>query len=254
MSFTLHAVSDVGLIRTNNEDIAFLGATLVRDAKTSATFSAEDEQPIVFGVADGVGGANAGEVASRRVAAGFAAALGEIHGAAPSDVIGELRAIAYEIQEDILRQGALSSRHEGMASTFSAIVCYRRELFLVQAGDSRVYRYRNDGLLQLSRDHTLQAMTNNPSIPGNILSNCFGATRDFFVDVARIGCAGEFEDLYLICSDGLSDLVEDVEMESILRKGAPLEVTAAELIAGAKAAGGRDNITVVLARVERGDT
>jgi PPM family protein phosphatase len=250
MDIVLHAVSDVGLVRSNNEDIAFLGDTLVRNGVASRRLSADSGGPRLFGVADGVGGANAGEVASRKAAVGVIRGLEEL-GADP--VAGELSrhlaALAEEVHDDIVHSGSGRRVHNGMATTLSALVVYRREVTMLHAGDSRIYRLRNGGLQQISRDHTIRAMTNNPSVPGNILANCFGISSDFFSDVVSLGRVDDFDDLYLICSDGLSDLLDQDEMEGILMKKEQLPEIAEGLLSAAKGAGGRDNITLVLAKV-----
>ncbi len=246
----MRAVSDVGLVRSNNEDIAFLGDTLVRNGVASRRLSVDSGSPLLFGVADGVGGANAGEVASRKAAIGVLRGL-EALGADPDagGVPKHLSAVAEAVHADIVYSGSGRRLHQGMATTLSALVVYRRELTMLHAGDSRVYRLRNGGLQQISRDHTIRAMTNNPNIPGNILANCFGISSDFFSDVVSLGRIDDFDDLYLICSDGLSDLLDHDEMEAILMQGDELSTTAEGLVAAAHAAGGRDNITLVLAKV-----
>jgi PPM family protein phosphatase len=251
MDVILHAISNVGLVRSNNEDIAIVGDALVRDGAISRHLPVDTGAPRLFGVADGVGGANSGEVASRKAAIGV---LRGLEALGPEISLRELprrlSSLAEAVHADILSLGNGSRRHEGMATTFSALVVYRRELILLHAGDSRVYRLRNGELQQLSRDHTVRAMTNNPAIPGNILANCFGVSSDFFVDVSSLGRVGDFDDLYLICSDGLSDLLDDDEMERIMMQKERLPVIAERLVSEANAAGGRDNITLVVARAD----
>lgn len=255
MNIILHAVSEVGLVRSNNEDIAFLGDTLVRDGTASRRLSADGGGPRLFGVADGVGGANAGEVASRK------AAVGVIRGVEalgvdlePGELPKYLTGIADSVHADIVYSGSGRRLHQGMATTLSALVVYRRELTMLHAGDSRVYRLRNGGLQQISRDHTIRAMTNNPSIPGNILANCFGISSDFFSDVVSVGRIDDFDDLYLICSDGLSDFLDHDQMERILNQGGGLPEAAEGLVAAANAASGRDNITLVVAKVDSNES
>lgn len=251
MDVILHAISEVGLVRSNNEDIAVAGDALVRDGAVSRRLPADTGGPRLFGVADGVGGANSGEVASRKAAIGV---LRGLEALGPEISLRELprrlSSLAEAVHADIVNGGSGSRKHEGMATTLSALVVYRRELTLLHAGDSRVYRLRNGELQQLSRDHTVRAMTNNPAIPGNILANCFGISSDFFADVVSLGRIDDFDDLYLICSDGLSDLLENDEMERIMMQNERLPVIAESLVARANAAGGRDNVTVVLARAD----
>ncbi|MFW5844564.1 MAG: PP2C family protein-serine/threonine phosphatase, partial [Spirochaetota bacterium] len=217
----------------------------------SRRLPADTGGPRIFGVADGVGGANSGEIASRKAAVGVLRGLEALGPETdPRELPRRLSALAEEVHADILSQASGSRRHDGMATTLSALIVYRRELTLLHAGDSRVYRLRNGALQQLSRDHTVRAMTNNPAIPGNILANCFGVSSGFFIDVNSVGRVDDFDDLYLICSDGLSDLLEHEEMERIMVMEEGLPIIAERLIALANAAGGRDNITLVLARAD----
>lgn len=251
MDVILHAISDVGLVRSNNEDIAVVGDSLVRDGEVSRRLSVDTGGPRFFGVADGVGGANSGEIASRKAAIGVLRGLEALGPEiSPRELPRRLSSLAEAVHADILDQASKSRRHDGMATTLSALVLYRRELTLLHAGDSRVYRLRNGELQQLSRDHTVRAMTNNPAIPGNILANCFGVSSDFFVDVISLGRIDDFDDLYLICSDGLSDLLENDEMERIMMQKERLPDMAERLVTAANAAGGRDNITLILARAD----
>ncbi len=251
MDVILHAISEVGLVRSNNEDIAVVGDALVRDGAISRRLPADTGGPRLFGVADGVGGANSGEIASRKAAIGV---LRGLEALGPKISLRELprrlSSLAEEVHADILNQASGSRRHDGMATTLSALIVYRRELTLLHAGDSRVYRLRDGALQQLSRDHTVRAMTNNPAIPGNILANCFGVSSGFFIDVSSLGRVDDSDDLYLICSDGLSDLLENDEMERIMTQEERLPVIAERLVAEANAAGGRDNITLVLGKAD----
>ena len=249
MHLLLHAISDIGLVRSNNEDIALLGDSLVRDGASSRRLSLNDTRPVIFGVADGVGGANSGEIASRKAALGILRGLQSLEpGISVDQLARNLASLAREVNDEIVRDGSSSRRHAGMATTLSALIAYQQELILLHAGDSRVYRLR-EGLLELvSRDHTVRAMTNNPEIPGNILANCFGISEDFFADVARLGSLCEFNDRYLICSDGLSDLLDHDEMQHIMRRDETLVRIAEQLVAAAHESGARDNVTLVVAQ------
>lgn len=253
MHLLLHAISDIGLVRSNNEDIALLGDSLVRDGSSSRRLSLDDSRPVVFGVADGVGGANSGEVASRKAALGVLRGLEAMQpGTSVDQLARDLVSLAAEVNDEIVRNGSSSRRNAGMATTLSALIAHHLELILLHAGDSRVYRLREGRLELVSRDHTVRAMTNNPEIPGNILANCFGISSDFFADVTRLGSLGEFDDRYLICSDGLSDLVDHDEIQQIMKRDETLPRIAEQLVGAAHESGARDNVTVVVAQAEQG--
>jgi protein phosphatase len=250
MHLFLHAISDVGLVRSNNEDIALVGDSLVRDGASTRRLSLDDSRPVVFGVADGVGGANSGEVASRKAALGILRGLQAMEeGISVDRLARNLSSLAIEVNDEIVRNGSTSRRNAGMATTLSALIAYRQELVLLHAGDSRVYRLREGRLELLSRDHTVRAMTNNPEIPGNILANCFGVSSDFFADVTKLGSLEEIDERYLICSDGLSDLVDHDEIQQIMNRDETLPRIAEHLVAAAHESGARDNVTLVIAQL-----
>jgi protein phosphatase len=231
--------------------MALLGNRLIRDDSYDGVHElSELGRPYVLAVADGLGGQNAGEIASREVLTGFREeALGLEAGLTPTTVTLRLSEISGRIQDELIARGNANSRHRGMSTTLTAIVVYESQFFLLHAGDSRCYVLRNGVLQQATRDHTLREFSGDPSIPGNILVNCFGAEDDFFVDAKQFGSEGDAGDVFLICSDGLSDMVSDSRMEATLSQSPRLEAAGARLLELANAGGGRDNITFVIARV-----
>lgn len=251
MRVEVHATSDVGLHRAHNEDMALLGTRLIRDDRYDGVHEVSDGgRPYVLAVADGLGGQNAGEVASREVLSGFRDEVLSLDtGLAPASVTLRLTEIAGRIQDELVSRGNANARHRGMSTTLTAVVVYEGQFFLLHAGDSRCYVLRNGVLQQATRDHTLREFAGDPSIPGNILVNCFGSEDDFFVDTKQFGSEGEAGDLFLICSDGLSDMVPDDRMEETLADGGRLDAAGERLLELAKTGGGLDNITFVLARV-----
>ncbi len=108
-------------------------------------------------------------------------------------------------------------------------------------GDSRVYRLRDGILRQLTTDHSMKELTRNPDYPSNIIYNCFGLEKDFFADVKDVSNMLLPDDIVLVCSDGLSDMLPDDEIEALLPSGAEA------LLSAAKNAGGEDNITFIIA-------
>ncbi|TVR02010.1 MAG: serine/threonine-protein phosphatase [Spirochaetaceae bacterium] len=250
MMLEIACISDVGLVRENNEDIAVAARTYVRDGVLSSVEPVDPVLSTVLGVADGVGGSNAGEVASRFVLEQLALGIHTLDGELDSDALDErVRRICAEAHQGLIRKGLTSPRFEGMATTATVLFAYRGSWYVAHAGDSRCYHAARGSLRQLSRDHTLREFTGNPKIPGNILVNCFGTQDEFFIDFFRVCDQCEAGDVFLLCSDGLSDMVSNDTILTTLTDEPDLATAAQELVSAAKESGGRDNITLVVARV-----
>jgi PPM family protein phosphatase len=213
--------------------------------------------PPLFAVADGMGGAQAGEVASA-----LAAGALEESGA---DGGGERR-VAELIQEANRRvheRATTDATTAGMGTTITAaLVEPDGRVVFGHVGDSRAYLLRDDKLEQLTNDHTLVAelVRRGELSPGeaqvhpqrSVITRALGTDPD--VDVDTFAVDAQPGDVYLICSDGLSSMVGSRDIEEILRKyRSDLEAASKALIQAANRGGGEDNITAVLFAVEEGD-
>lgn len=232
--------SDVGLKRPNNEDALIL----------------LPERGVVT-VADGMGGSASGEVASRI----FVDTVREVFdgvgipsGQETDDLVRE----AYRLgNERILKEAGENPRHQGMGCT-AEVMAFSRDAFVVgHVGDSRTYLFRQVELRQVTRDHTVvqDQLDHGLITPAearrhphrHIISRAVGTGDSLAVDLVRGKCLPG--DLFLLCSDGLYDMVEDDSIREVLSLPLDLERKAEKLIASAKEGGGHDNITVVLAEV-----
>ena len=223
------ACSDVGRLRQSNED-----ALLLSDP--------------VYAVADGMGGARAGEVAS-------AMAVAALHGFA-----GGEQQLAQAI-EDVNLRIHTASRNDpsllGMGTTVTAAMVDGDALVLAHVGDSRAYVLRAGQLRQLTDDHSLvgELIRRGALTPEeaerhpqrSVITRALGADEVVDVDVLRVPV--ESGDLLLLCSDGLTGMVGDAELARILRGGGELNHLAQQLVTAANQAGGEDNITCVLLRI-----
>lgn len=248
MKLTITGVCDVGCVRDTNEDMILMGAALVRDGRGRVEWSSPNAAaPPLLAVADGLGGANAGEVASQfvleRLRDGMA---GMVWQQEEHAVVSAIRRLCQAIHAELLAAGASDPARAGMGTTLIALLFQRDPPLLINAGDSRLYRYRGGILTQLSRDHSLRAASGNAQVPANIVVNSFGGGQTFHVDVEPAGKRVFAGDVFLLCSDGISDALDDSEIEAIL--GAPGAEDA--LLAAAKRNGGRDNISYVLVSVQ----
>ncbi len=231
--------TDPGMKRKNNED---------------ALLVLEDHD--LFVVADGMGRHAAGEVASRlavdTVAAAFAS--GDFGTRpAPSNTPREaarLDAVFHLANAEVFSKSQEIDTYRGMGTTMVALHFSRgkERAAIAHAGDSRCYRLRAGALEQLTVDHTLGSMgIKGPS--ASVLSRAVGIEENLEPDVQTTAPAAD--DVYLICSDGLSRMVTPEQITSILTDQEDLDAAVARLIEVANQAGGKDNVTVILVRVER---
>jgi serine/threonine protein phosphatase PrpC len=241
------ARSEIGHARENNED--------------KFDFYEPDEEPLlaargsVYLVCDGMGGHNAGQIASELAAKQFLHAYYHLGGTAQEAARHAILQAHHYIAE---MASKIPSRY-GMGTTLTALILKQDEGILAHVGDSRCYRLREGVFEQLSRDHTLVARLVEQGIitpeqakyhpQRNVIRQAVGVadpSEPLEPDIETF--ALQAGDLYLLCSDGLTDMVDDAEIEAILRDEPPTRA-AWRLVDRALANGGRDNITVVLVRV-----
>jgi len=264
------AGTHAGHVRSTNED-QFLAARLSRALVTLASSLPAEEAPLVdereafiLAVADGVGGHAAGERASRLV-------IGEgirsiLHAANWTLLLdnGEserlrARLVGYfDSMNAALRRAVESDPElEGMATTLSVVYTVGPRAFVIHVGDSRVYRLRDGALEQLTRDHTVAQQLVDVGAIGSeqvrdhprkhVLTNVMAGRDDLGApDVTEHDLRDG--DVLLVCSDGLSDSIPASELTNLLLTHVDLNEAVAALIAAALAAGGRDNVTAVVAR------
>lgn len=232
--------SDVGLRRPNNED-----AWLVRPDLDMCV------------VADGMGGAAAGELASRI----FVETVQELfthNRPAREQEACDLTQEAFRLgNKRILSCAAANPNHQGMGCTAELISFLDDRYVVGHVGDSRIYLFREGGLRQITHDHSLvQSQLDQGLITESeakrhamrhVVLRALGIHEPLSLDLSRGTC--RVGDIFLLCSDGLTDMVEDDVIREILSGSAEIEVLVDRLIECAKSAGGADNITVVLCQV-----
>jgi len=226
--------TDVGRQRSANEDALVLS-------------------PPFFAVADGMGGARAGEVASALAADAFGQEMAESDEPAET----QLTRIAQEANRRVFELASTDDAHRGMGTTLTAAKLHGHEVSLGHVGDSRAYRLREGELEQLTRDHSLVAeLQRTGQITAeeaehhpqrSIITRALGPEPRVEVDTLTV--AGRDGDVFLICSDGLTSMVGDEELAGLLRSSSDLDSVAEALVQAANQSGGKDNITVVLFRL-----
>jgi PPM family protein phosphatase len=215
--------------------------------------------PPLFAVADGMGGAQAGEVASRLAAAAFR----EFHDADSLDPEGRLAAIIQEANRRIYERASDDAQVSGMGTTITAALVGSAGLVIGHVGDSRAYRLRGGDFEQLTDDHSLVAdlVRSGRLTPEeadvhpqrSVITRALGTDPEVDVDTFTVGA--ESGDLFLICSDGLTTMVGDDDIRDLVTAARDLEQAGKGLVKAANRAGGEDNVTVVLFRLaeDRGE-
>jgi PPM family protein phosphatase len=223
-------LTDVGRQRHTNEDRFY-------------------EAPPVFAVADGMGGARSGEVASQIAVDEFAQQAAA--GGSPEERLAEIARAANRKIYDLAQS---DESHAGMGTTLTAAMVGDHEISLGHVGDSRAYRFRDDKLERLTQDHSLveELMRMGRLTPEDaevdprrsIITRALGPEPT--VDVETCTYPAKDGDIYLLCSDGLTGMISEQRVAEILRGRSSLQQAAKELVDAANAGGGKDNITVVL--------
>jgi protein phosphatase len=208
----------------------------------------------LFVVADGMGGAQAGEFASRTAVKMFSAGL-PAGDRPPEDRLAEL---AHEANVRIYEEAQRDSKRAGMGTTLTAAYVGEEEVSIAHVGDSRAYRLRDGQLERLTEDHSLveellrQGRLTEEEAEGHpqrsIITRALGPEPE--VEVDRLTARARAGDVYLICSDGLTSMVPESRVLEILDGAPSLAVAGRGLIDAANSAGGRDNVTVVLFSLE----
>ncbi len=227
--------TDAGRVRRRNEDSFVL-------------------DPPLFAVADGMGGAQAGEVASRLAAAAFR----EYHDADRLEPAERVEAIIQEANRRIYERARTDSEASGMGTTVTAAILTNGRVSIGHVGDSRAYRVRDGELEQLTEDHSLVAdlMRSGRLTPEeadahpqrSVITRALGTDAEVDVDMTTVDV--EPGDLFLLCSDGLTTMVPEEDILRIAQESGSLDEIARTLVRAANSGGGEDNITVVLFRVE----
>lgn len=250
MIYQFFSLTDPGLARDNNED------SVVFDTPTQLAV-----------LADGMGGYNAGEVASGMATAFIRSEMSRwLDQAGKTANAREVRR-ALEICVDnanrsIFNAANSNPQYAGMGTTLVMGVCHDNRLMLGHIGDSRCYRLRGEEFSQITKDHSLlqeqmdaglitaeQAAT---SLNKNLVTRALGVEDTVLLEVNEHRV--EPGDIYLMCSDGLSDMVSDASIAQLLLAPGMPENKAQSLIAAANEAGGRDNISVLIIQAQDGAT
>lgn len=274
LTVEIHATSHVGRVRRGNEDNYLLLNISRSKAWTSSQEAGEfvvesqkfeiDDNGIVLAVSDGMGGALAGEVASKMAVESVCDKLINEDVDATltpeeynQELISKLYNATVYANYLIHQQGRSDPQYQGMGATFTGIGVTPQAVDIIQVGDSRAYLVRNGKIYQVTKDQSLvQQLIDAQQISPeeaethtlkNVILQALGAQNEIYPVSARV--QPHRNDVFLICSDGLSNKVNAASMQRIVLENIDqLQQAAAELVKEANENGGEDNITVILSK------
>jgi len=243
MKVSAVGVTDTGLVRALNEDSFLISGF-------------ENGLPYGFCIlADGMGGHNAGEVASAMATEIIANELSNSEiGNSEEEIVSTITASLDYANNEIYNKSVSNSANAGMGTTAVVIYLNGKTAYIANIGDSRAYLIEEDGITQLTTDHSIvQKLLESGSITPeearnhpekNIITKALGTEPVEDYDIYEFSV--QEGDKILLCSDGLSDMIDDSQINDILHQFINPDEAANALVAAAKENGGRDNITVVL--------
>lgn len=228
MNIQSYGLTNTGLDRLNNEDIFFL--------LPKYNF---------FVLADGMGGHKAGEIAASQAVSYLSSEitnlfLSKMNGWSSLELVEEMRMSLYKTNQWVYHLGIKNFPYKGMGTTICSLLFYKNSLIHSHVGDSRIYLFRDGNLTQLTRDHCWSTVSNKSS---NILTQAIGVKESINpdIDIKQIHVG----DFYLVCSDGLSDVLSDTMIKHILTKSCSLTTTLHCLVQESLRYGGKDDITAI---------
>ena len=246
LKLEITASSRTGCVRTNNEDMAVVGEWFVRNSKMRAHYSTDKTDRYLIALADGMGGHNSGEIASSDVLHNLQFFFGDIpQGVNSGDFTEMIFEWLQSINNIIDSKGHSDPKFHDMGTTLVGLAYYGGEFYWMNCGDSRLYRLHDGELRQMTTDHSLNNIYGDTH-HSNYITNCIGGgCKTSYIDLVE--CTSEIEkgDIFVLCSDGLSDMVPDDEIRRLLLEGFEADA----LCQAAEDAGGNDNITVCVIKV-----
>ena len=234
------AASKVGCVRSQNEDMVLLGSHFVRNDAFSTRVDLTNSDRYIMAVADGMGGHNRGDVASSDALHNLEFYFHDLPtGLRPESIKDKFEDWLVSINNIIDSKGRSDEQYKGMGTTLVGLAFYEGQFYTLNCGDSRLYRFRDGDLTQLTSDHSLSNMLGS-SQHSNVITNCIGGgATSSFIDIVNITDDIKEGDVYMLCSDGLTDMLPDSIIYTLLAEGSDANT----LCDAAVAAGGLDNVS-----------
>ena len=243
----ISAASRIGCVRSQNEDMILVDNQFIREDSYKTRVYLGREDRFLMAVADGMGGHSRGDVASSDTLKNLSYYFHDIPtnlsaGDFNEAIVGWLDSINNYIDS----KGRADKQYKGMGTTLVALTYYNGEIYSMNCGDSRLYRYRDNKLAQLTTDHSL-INKNGVKKHSNIITNCIGGgCKNSYMDMFEFTNDVLSGDQYILCSDGLNDMISDEEIARLAAQGA----SANQMCEAAIEAGGYDNVSVCIIKVK----
>lgn len=246
ITLQITAASRVGCVRHQNEDMILVGNHFIRDDEFHTEVELTKDDQFLIAVADGMGGHNRGEIASSDT-------LNNLHfffhdlptGLEPGSFNEMIVDWLESINNYVASKGRADEQFKGMGTTLVALAFYEGEFYSLNCGDSRLYRFRDGQLVQLTTDHSLSNLLGSEK-RSSVITNCIGGgCTSSYIDIVRMTDEIKPRDCYMLCSDGLSDMLEDEKISILLNEGSG----ANELCEAAIAHGGLDNVSCCVIKI-----
>ena len=236
----ISAASWTGRVRSQNEDMVLVDNRFIREDtyKTQIVLGREDR--IMIAVADGMGGHNRGDIASNDTLRNLHYFFYDIPSCLNVNDFNEAMAGWLEsINNYIASKGRADEQYKGMGTTLVGLAYYNNDFYSLNCGDSRLYRFRNHQLVQLTTDHSLSNLVGDEKRT-NVITNCIGGgSKSSFIDMVTMTNDIMSDDVYLLCTDGLTDMLSDKAISELLEGKADADT----LCSAAIEAGGIDNVS-----------
>ena len=246
MKISITAASKTGSVRSNNEDMILVDKKLIRNKSFWTMVDLDATDRLIVALADGMGGHSCGEVASQVTLKNLSFFFNDLpKGLSPGELNETICEWLVSINNIIYSKGVEESQYRDMGTTLVAMLYYNQQFYWMNCGDSRLYRFHDGQLIQFTTDHSLNTLTGSTE-HSSIITNCIGGgCKTSYVDMTQ--CTSEVlqGDSFLICSDGLSDMISDETIGKLMNEG----VDANRLCDAAIEAGGFDNVSVAVIKI-----
>jgi len=244
-------LTDKGRVRDHNEDSylanGIIFTSLDRGGEDSITEIELSDSPLIFAVADGMGGHEGGEVASNMALELLKEKLITLP---EESTIEYIRKIFQEIHSEVLKMGREMDKN-GMGTTLTGCIFWKTKFYVFNVGDSRVYRFRGDYIAQLTRDHSLREETGDDTLQKNIITSCIGGgVEEVRIDVTDFSSKIAEGDLFFLMSDGIVDSLTDDDLEtSFQKRDLSIRDTLSKILELSLEKGSTDNVTGIIIRI-----
>ena len=236
----ISAASRTGCVRSQNEDMILVDNQFIRDDYYRKQAVLDGDDRLMVAVADGMGGHNRGDIASDDVLHNLQYFFFDIPSCLSAGYFNEAIVGWLEsINNYVASKGRADEQFKGMGTTLVGFTYYNHDFYSMNCGDSRLYRFRNHQLVQLTTDHSLSNMVVGEKRK-NIITNCIGGgCVSSYIDMVQMTDDVFSGDIYILCSDGLTDMLSDEEISILMEQ----HVDADTLCDAAIEAGGIDNVS-----------